>query len=104
MLLDVRKHPTPQCRTLPDIWKRPTPVCFHLSTSKSVQPPKISSRSASADLQSVRSKINYRIHTDVIKEHIIPNIVTKEQIFYTYAEMKSNSGDLKSHFGEMKSL
>jgi hypothetical protein len=30
-------------------------------------------------------KINYRIHTDAIKEHIIPNIVTKEQIAYTYA-------------------
>ena len=38
------------------------------------------------DLQRTLSKINYRIHTDAIKEHIIPNIVTKEQIIYTYAE------------------
>jgi len=38
------------------------------------------------DLQRTLSKINYRIHTDAIKEHIIPNIVTKEQITYTYAE------------------
>jgi hypothetical protein len=38
------------------------------------------------NLQRTLSKINYRIHTDAIKEHIIPNIVTKEQIFYTYAE------------------
>jgi hypothetical protein len=38
------------------------------------------------DLQRTLSKINYRIHTDAIKEHIIPNIVTKEQISYTYAE------------------
>ena len=38
------------------------------------------------DLQRTLSKINYRIHTDAIKEHIIPNIVTKEQILYTYAE------------------
>jgi hypothetical protein len=37
-------------------------------------------------LQRTLSKINYRIHTDAIKEHIIPNIVTKEQIAYTYAE------------------
>jgi hypothetical protein len=32
------------------------------------------------------SKINYRIHTDAIKEHIIPNLVTKEQITYKYAQ------------------
>jgi len=38
------------------------------------------------DLQRTLSKINYRIHTDTIKEHIIPSIVTKEQISYTYAE------------------
>ena len=38
------------------------------------------------NLQRTLSKINYRIHTDAIKEHIIPNIVTKEQINYTYAE------------------
>ena len=38
------------------------------------------------NLQRTLSKINYRIHTDAIKEYIIPNIVTKEQIAYTYAE------------------
>jgi len=38
------------------------------------------------NLQRTLSKINYRIHTDAIKEHIIPNTVTKEQITYTYAE------------------
>jgi len=38
------------------------------------------------NLQRTLAKINYRIHTDAIKEHIIPNIVTKEQITYTYAE------------------
>ena len=38
------------------------------------------------NLQRTLSKINYRIHTDAIKEHIIPHIVTKEQISYTYAE------------------
>jgi hypothetical protein len=38
------------------------------------------------NLQRILSKINYRIHTDAIKEHIIPNIVTKEQINYVYAE------------------
>jgi hypothetical protein len=38
------------------------------------------------NLQRTLSKINYRIHTDAIKEHIIPSIVTKEQITYKYAE------------------
>ncbi|MCL1856648.1 MAG: KilA-N domain-containing protein [Kiritimatiellaeota bacterium] len=38
------------------------------------------------NLQRTLSKINYRIHTDAIKEHIIPSIVTKEQIAYKYAE------------------
>ncbi|MDR1653768.1 MAG: KilA-N domain-containing protein [Prevotellaceae bacterium] len=37
------------------------------------------------NLQRTLSKINYHIHTDAIKERIIPNIVTKEQIVYTYA-------------------
>jgi len=32
------------------------------------------------------AKPGRRIHTDAIREHIIPNIVTKEQISYTYAE------------------
>lgn len=31
------------------------------------------------------SKINYRIHTDVIKENLIHNKLTKPQIGYTYA-------------------
>jgi hypothetical protein len=38
------------------------------------------------NLQRTLSKINYRIHTDAIKEHIIPNTVTKEQVAYMYAE------------------
>ena len=38
------------------------------------------------NLQRTLSKVNYRIHTDAIKEHIIPNAVTKEQVSYTYAE------------------
>lgn len=36
------------------------------------------------------SKLNYRIHTDAIKENLIPLELTKEQIAYTYA----NESDL----------
>jgi hypothetical protein len=42
------------------------------------------------NLQRTLSKINYRIHTDAIKEHLIPALVTKEQINYVYA----NEADL----------
>lgn len=31
------------------------------------------------------SKLNYRIHTDAIKEHIIPNAVTQAQVNFAYA-------------------
>jgi len=42
------------------------------------------------NLQRTLSKINYRIHTDAIKEYIIPSVVTKEQITFVYA----NEADL----------
>ncbi len=31
------------------------------------------------------SKVNYRIHTDAIKEHLMPKSLTKQQINFTYA-------------------
>jgi hypothetical protein len=37
------------------------------------------------NLHRTLSKINYRIHTDAIKEHIIPNAITKEQANLLYA-------------------
>ena len=32
------------------------------------------------------SKINYRIHTDAIKQNLVPTELTKEQINYIYSE------------------
>ncbi|MDR2675689.1 MAG: KilA-N domain-containing protein, partial [Opitutaceae bacterium] len=37
------------------------------------------------NLQRTLSKINYRIHTDAIREHLIPAAVTREQISHIYA-------------------
>ena len=37
------------------------------------------------DIKRNLAKINYRIHTDAIKENLIPPELTKEQIAYTYA-------------------
>jgi hypothetical protein len=42
------------------------------------------------NLQRTLSKINYHIHTDAIKEEIIPTVVTKEQASFIYA----NEADL----------
>jgi hypothetical protein len=42
------------------------------------------------NLQRTLSKINYRIHTDAIKDEIIPKTVSKEQIMFVYA----NEADL----------
>jgi len=41
--------------------------------------------SAEWNLQRTLAKINYRIHTDAIKEHIIPKQITKAQAGLTYA-------------------
>lgn len=42
------------------------------------------------NLQRTLSKINYKIHTHAIKENIIPNLISKTQINFTYA----NEADL----------
>lgn len=42
------------------------------------------------NLQRTISKINYRIHTDAIKDKLIPKEITKKQIGFVYA----NEGDL----------
>jgi hypothetical protein len=38
------------------------------------------------NLQRTLSKINYRIHTDAIKDEIIPKTITKEQAVFVYAD------------------
>ena len=37
------------------------------------------------NLNRTLSKINYRIHTDAIKDHIIPDLISPEQINFVYA-------------------
>ncbi len=45
----------------------------------------ISSKSLEWDLSRSLSKINYKIHTDAIREHIVPKIVDKKSKNLTYA-------------------
>lgn len=42
------------------------------------------------NLQRTLAKVNYRIHTDAIKENLIPETLTKEKINFVYA----NEADL----------
>ncbi|WPR74484.1 KilA-N domain-containing protein [Algoriphagus sp. NG3] len=42
------------------------------------------------DIQRTLSKINYKIHTDAIKENIVPKLISKSQINFIYA----NEADL----------
>jgi hypothetical protein len=63
---------------------------FRLLLIKEFQRLKENEQSLEWNLQRTLSKINYRIHTDAIKEHIIPAVVTKEQISFIYA----NEADL----------
>ena len=42
--------------------------------------------SLSWNINRTLSKLNYKIHTDAIKEHIIPTVVTKEQESFIYAD------------------
>ena len=37
------------------------------------------------NLNRTLAKLNYRIHTDAIKDHLIPDSLTPEQISFTYA-------------------
>jgi len=46
--------------------------------------------SLSWNLNRTLSKLNYRIHTDAIKEHIIPTLVSQDQASYVY----SNEADV----------
>ncbi len=38
------------------------------------------------NINRILTKLNYKIHTDAIKEHIIPTLITKEQESFIYAD------------------
>ncbi|MDR2844172.1 MAG: KilA-N domain-containing protein [Candidatus Symbiothrix sp.] len=67
-------------------WLSPEFKYYLISEFQRLKEDEQRTKSLEWNLQRTLSKINYRIHTDAIKEHIIPTVVTKEQITYTYAE------------------
>jgi hypothetical protein len=58
---------------------------YLITEFKRLKSEEVSRQSLEWNLQRTISKINYRIHTDAIKEHIIPPTVTKEQAKTIYA-------------------
>jgi hypothetical protein len=67
-------------------WLSPEFKFYLIKEFQRLKEDELRTKSLEWNLQRTLSKINYRIHADAIKEHIIPQIVTKEQISYTYAE------------------
>lgn len=52
------------------------------------------------NLNRTLSKLNYRIHTDAIKEHIIPTLISQDQASYVY----SNEADVLNKDGGLSTV
>jgi hypothetical protein len=66
-------------------WLSPEFKYFLISEFERLKEEEQGRLSADWNLQRTLSKINYRIHTDAIKEHIVPPVVTKKQANFIYA-------------------
>jgi hypothetical protein len=58
---------------------------YLISEFKRLKKEEQSSLSLEWNLQRILAKVNYKIHTDAIKENIIPALITKEQASFIYA-------------------
>jgi hypothetical protein len=66
-------------------WLSPEFKYYLISEFDRLKNEEVKQQSLEWDLQRTLSKINYRIHTDAIKEQIIPNVVTRMQASAVYA-------------------
>ena len=66
-------------------WLSPEFKYFLISEFDRLKNDEVRQQSLEWNLQRTLSKINYRIHTDAIKEEIIPKVVTKAQAGFVYA-------------------
>jgi hypothetical protein len=66
-------------------WLSPEFKYYLISEFERMKSEEVEQKSLDWDLQRTISKINYRIHTDAIKDHIIPPIVTRVQASVIYA-------------------
>ena len=66
-------------------WLSPEFKLYIIKDYKRLKNDESSRLSLSWNLNREISKLNYRIHTDAIKDHLIPDDLTPEQISFTYA-------------------
>lgn len=66
-------------------WLSPEFKYYLISEFDRLKSEELQTQSLEWDLQRTLSKINYRIHTDAIKAHIIPPLITKIQASVIYA-------------------
>lgn len=71
-------------------WLSPEFKLYLITEFQRLKEEESKSKSLEWNLQRTLTKVNYRIHTDAIKENLIPPELTKEQIKYIYA----NEADL----------
>ena len=71
-------------------WVSPEFKLYIIKDYKRLKTEENSRLSLSWNLNREISKLNYRVHTDAIKENLIPPVLTPQQISYTYA----SEGDL----------
>ena len=66
-------------------WVSPEFKLYIIKDYKRLKTEENSRLSLSWNLNREISKLNYRVHTDAIKENLIPPVLTPQQISYTYA-------------------
>ena len=66
-------------------WVSPEFKLYIIKDYKRLKTKENSKLSLSWNLNREISKLNYRVHTDAIKENLIPPVLTPQQISYTYA-------------------
>ena len=66
-------------------WLSPEFKLYLIKEFQRLKEAEASSQSLEWNLQRTLAKVNYRIHTDAIKEHLIPPVLTKARISGVYA-------------------
>lgn len=67
------------------MWISPEFKVYLVQEFRRLKTEEASRESREWSLQRVLAKVNYRIHTDAIQEHLIPPALTKSQISFVYA-------------------
>ncbi len=66
-------------------WLSPEFKLYLITEFQRLKEAEASTRSLEWNFQRTLAKVNYRIHTDAIKEHLLPPVLTKEQMSRVYS-------------------